>query len=106
MCLLSCVRISCRNFSYLLTWDWLLYLGGEPMSKAKGKKEKSNRESPPTASFDSSVLGPGSQIGQFRIERELGRGAMGVVYLSHLMGNNPSQGSFTCLGRALNPDRC
>jgi TolB-like protein/Flp pilus assembly protein TadD/predicted Ser/Thr protein kinase len=38
---------------------------------------------PPTVVFDSSVLVPGSQIGQFRIERELGRGAMGVVYLAH-----------------------
>ncbi|MFC1783776.1 protein kinase, partial [Planctomycetota bacterium] len=37
----------------------------------------------PTASFDSTVLGPGSQIGQFRIERELGRGAVGIVYLAH-----------------------
>ncbi|MHC4174203.1 MAG: protein kinase domain-containing protein [Planctomycetota bacterium] len=37
----------------------------------------------PTRSFDSSVTGPGSQIGPFRIERELGRGAVGVVYLAH-----------------------
>jgi Tol biopolymer transport system component len=29
------------------------------------------------------VTGPGSQIGPFRIERELGRGAVGVVYLAH-----------------------
>jgi len=38
---------------------------------------------PPTASFDNSVPMPGNQIGQFRIERELGRGAMGIVYLAH-----------------------
>jgi len=37
----------------------------------------------PTRSFDSSVTGPGSQIGPFRIERELGRGGAGVVYLAH-----------------------
>ncbi|MHC4487738.1 MAG: protein kinase domain-containing protein, partial [Planctomycetota bacterium] len=37
----------------------------------------------PTASFSGSVKGPGSQIGPFRIERELGRGGVGVVYLAH-----------------------
>ncbi|MGD8500557.1 MAG: protein kinase [Phycisphaerales bacterium] len=37
----------------------------------------------PTRSFDSSVVGPGGQIGAFRIERELGRGGAGVVYLAH-----------------------
>ncbi|UCC96988.1 MAG: serine/threonine-protein kinase [Phycisphaerales bacterium] len=37
----------------------------------------------PTRSFDSSVTEPGGQIGPFRIERELGRGAVGVVYLAH-----------------------
>jgi serine/threonine protein kinase len=31
----------------------------------------------------SSVLGPGGQIGPFRIEHELGRGGAGVVYLAH-----------------------
>ncbi len=35
----------------------------------------------PTASFSGSA--PGGQIGPFRIERELGRGAVGVVYLAH-----------------------
>ncbi len=55
------------------------------MSKAKEQnKERPNGEgSGPTRSFDSSVVGPGSRIGPFRIERELGRGAMGVVYLAH-----------------------
>ncbi len=37
----------------------------------------------PTWSFHGSVLGPGGQIGPFRIERELGRGGAGVVYLAH-----------------------
>jgi len=37
---------------------------------------------PPTASFDGSVARPGSRIGHFRIERELGRGAAGIVYLA------------------------
>ena len=55
------------------------------MSKAKGQNNKRpNDQGPaPTRSFDSSVTGPGSQIGPFRIERELGRGAVGVVYLAH-----------------------
>jgi len=60
----------------------LLDQDGEPMSDTKGNKDKSNREPPPTASFDSTVLGPGSQISQFRIKQEPGRGAVGVVYLS------------------------
>ncbi len=54
---------------------------------SKAKKENNKRPNGdgagPTRSFDSSVTGPGSQIGQFRIERELGRGAVGVVYLAH-----------------------
>ncbi|MHC4172663.1 MAG: protein kinase domain-containing protein [Planctomycetota bacterium] len=55
------------------------------MSKAKEQNNKRpNGEGVgPTRSFDNSVKGPGSQIGQFRIERELGRGAVGVVYLAH-----------------------
>ncbi len=46
-------------------------------------KKSAKKKSPPTASFDSTVLGPGSKIGQFKIERELGRGAVGIVYLAH-----------------------
>ena len=42
-----------------------------------------NEESIPTASFNGMALGPRSQIAQFRIEQEIGRGAMGVVYLAH-----------------------
>jgi len=37
----------------------------------------------PTASYDGATMVPGARIGQFRIEREIGRGAMGVVYLAH-----------------------
>jgi serine/threonine protein kinase/tetratricopeptide (TPR) repeat protein len=46
-------------------------------------KPAGKEEDIPTASFDGSVKGPGGQIGPFRIERELGRGAVGVVYLAH-----------------------
>ncbi|MHC4387815.1 MAG: protein kinase domain-containing protein [Planctomycetota bacterium] len=52
-------------------------------AEAKNDKQPDKQEPGPTASFDSSVLGPGSQIGPFRIEHELGRGAVGVVYLAH-----------------------
>ncbi|MCP4709920.1 MAG: protein kinase, partial [Planctomycetes bacterium] len=49
----------------------------------KSKDKSKQKQASSTASFDSTVLGPGSQIGQFRIERELGRGAVGIVYLAH-----------------------
>jgi len=45
--------------------------------------KSANKGTGPTRSCDSSGVGPGRQIGQFRIERELGRGAAGVVYLAH-----------------------
>jgi non-specific serine/threonine protein kinase len=55
------------------------------VSKAKGQNNKrpNGEGGGPTRSFDSSMTGPGSQIGPFRIERELGRGGVGVVYLAH-----------------------
>ena len=55
------------------------------MSEAKEQNDKrsNGKGAGPTRSFDGSVLGPGSQIGPFRIEQELGRGAAGVVYLAH-----------------------
>jgi serine/threonine protein kinase/Tol biopolymer transport system component len=55
------------------------------MSKAEAKNNKgpNDKGAGPTRSFDGSVKGPGSQIGPFRIESELGRGAVGVVYLAH-----------------------
>jgi hypothetical protein len=52
-------------------------------AKEKNGRRPGEKEPGPTASFDSSVLGPGGQIGPFRIERELGRGGAGVVYLAH-----------------------
>ena len=50
----------------------------------KKDNNQPNEDNNPTAGiFDSSVLVPGSQIDRFRIEQELGRGAVGVVYLAH-----------------------
>jgi non-specific serine/threonine protein kinase len=55
------------------------------MSKSKEKDDDRPDEMEPflSAAHDSSELGPGNQISQFRIERELGRGAAGIVYLAH-----------------------
>ncbi|MHC4627144.1 MAG: protein kinase domain-containing protein, partial [Planctomycetota bacterium] len=55
------------------------------MSEAKERNNKrpNGEGAGPTRSFDGSGVGPGGQIGPFQIERELGRGAMGVVYLAH-----------------------
>ena len=55
------------------------------MSKARKQNDRQSdaKGEKPTRSFDSSVLGPGTQIGPFRIEQELGRGAVGIVYLAH-----------------------
>ncbi|MHC4174592.1 MAG: protein kinase domain-containing protein [Planctomycetota bacterium] len=47
----------------------------------KNDKRPGKEKDRPTASFSGSA--PGEQIGPFRIERELGRGAVGVVYLAH-----------------------
>jgi TolB-like protein/Flp pilus assembly protein TadD len=57
------------------------------MLMSKGKKRNKKRPNDiganPTRSFDGSNLGPGSQVGQFRIEQELGRGGAGVVFWAH-----------------------
>ncbi|MBW8041556.1 MAG: protein kinase [Planctomycetes bacterium] len=52
-------------------------------AEAKNGKRRHDEEVPPTASFGAEGRGPGGKIGQFRIESELGRGGMGVVYLAH-----------------------
>ncbi len=52
-------------------------------SEAKDNKRRGDKEVPPTANFGVEGRGPGGKIGQFRIESELGRGGMGVVYLAH-----------------------
>jgi len=56
-----------------------------PMGEAKERSDKrpKGKGAGPTRSFDGSTPGPGSRIGPFRIERELGRGGAGVVYLAH-----------------------
>ena len=55
------------------------------MGEAKGHDNKlpEGNGAGATQSFDGSTALPGAQIGPFRIERELGRGAVGVVYLAH-----------------------
>ena len=54
------------------------------MSKAEEEKgeEPKREEIPPTASFDSSVAGPGGQIGPYKLLRILGEGGYGIVYLA------------------------
>ncbi|MHC4309526.1 MAG: protein kinase domain-containing protein [Planctomycetota bacterium] len=55
------------------------------MSEAKeqNNKRSNGKGAESTRSFNGSVLGPGGQIGPFRVEQELGRGAMSIVYLAH-----------------------
>jgi serine/threonine protein kinase len=50
-------------------------------NERRNKKRPGKDKDRPTASFSGSA--PGEQIGTFRVERELGRGAVGVVHLAH-----------------------
>ncbi|MHC4484695.1 MAG: protein kinase domain-containing protein [Planctomycetota bacterium] len=52
-------------------------------AEERSDKQPGEEEDLPTASYDGSAIVPGSQIGTFLIERELGRGGMGAVYLGH-----------------------
>jgi len=52
-------------------------------AEEKNSKESKGKGAGPEHSFNSSAASPGRLIGPFRIERELGRGAVGVVYLAH-----------------------
>jgi len=52
-------------------------------AEEKNSKESNDKDLGPEHSSNSSAASPGGLIGQFRIERELGRGAVGVVYLAH-----------------------
>jgi serine/threonine protein kinase/Tol biopolymer transport system component len=52
-------------------------------AKRRGRKKQDDEETTPSAEMPDSLKGPGSRIGQFEVEREIGRGGMGVVYLAH-----------------------
>ena len=57
-------------------------------AESKNDKEPKGKGVGPTRSFDGSQALPGRQIGPFRIERELGRGAVGVsAFLDGLLKN-------------------
>ncbi len=49
----------------------------------KNNNQPSKKQPPQADGFSNSLKGPGGRIGRFRIERELGRGAVGAVYLAH-----------------------
>jgi Tol biopolymer transport system component len=51
-------------------------------AEAKNNKKPEGKGAGPNRNFENSVTGLGGLIGMFRIERELGRGAVGVVYLA------------------------
>jgi serine/threonine protein kinase len=51
--------------------------------QGRNNNQPDDEKLPPTANLAGPAKGPGTQIGHFRIEQELGRGAAGVVYLAH-----------------------
>ena len=51
-------------------------------AKKRGQKKQGDKKTAPTADMSGSLKGPGSRIGQFEVESEIGRGGMGVVYLA------------------------
>ena len=55
------------------------------MSKVDNNEDKqpSKEELRSTADHAIPFFEPGTQINQFRIEHEIGRGGMGIVYLAH-----------------------
>jgi serine/threonine-protein kinase len=54
------------------------------MNKApKDSRPPQGDEPGPTADLPGPRLGAGSRVGHFRVEREIGRGGMGIVYLAH-----------------------
>ncbi len=53
------------------------------MSDAEEKNDIESNDSKVDPAHGNSSVTPGGRIGPFRIERELGRGAVGVVYLAH-----------------------
>jgi Tol biopolymer transport system component len=81
------------GFAFFVVLRWYYAKGslgqGMPMSEAKEQndKEPEDKSQETTWLFDGqwhglSIVKPGSQIGPFCIERELGRGGAGVVYLA------------------------
>jgi serine/threonine protein kinase len=55
------------------------------MSEAKEQNDQQPKDKgeEPTWLLNDSIVKPGRQLGQFHIERQLGRGGAGVVYLAH-----------------------
>jgi len=54
------------------------------MSKAEERNNKrpGEDEPAPTASYDGSAIGPGGQVGPYKLLSILGEGGYGIVYLA------------------------